>query len=224
MSETDRMLRDIALETVITRSATGRSRLDDRVLQAMRAVPRHHFVPPALRRDAYSNGPLPIGAGQTISQPFMVALMTDLLDPQPDDRVLEIGTGSGYQAAILARLVGQVYSLERLPELSRAAAARLDSLGYANVTCGCGDGYAGWPEHAPYDGILVTAAAPAVPPALLEQLGEGASLVIPVGPSIGPQALLRAWREPDGRPRFEHLLSVAFVPLLPAADRFAPNP
>ncbi|MGC8875387.1 MAG: protein-L-isoaspartate(D-aspartate) O-methyltransferase, partial [Chloroflexia bacterium] len=138
------------------------------VLRAMERVPRHRFVPPEYRSQAYADYPLPIGYGQTISQPYIVALMTQLLDPKPTDRVLEIGTGCGYQAAVLAEIVREVYTVEIIPELAEQAARRLAELGYTNVFTRQGDGYYGWPEHAPYDGIIVTAAAPEVPPPLIE--------------------------------------------------------
>jgi protein-L-isoaspartate(D-aspartate) O-methyltransferase len=210
---TDQMLRDIESETYLTRTLTGRAAFDPRVMAAMAEVPRHAFVPESEQRYAYANGPLPIGHGQTISQPYIVALMTDLLDCTQDDRVLEIGTGSGYQAAILARVVKQVYSVEIIPTLATKAAERLASLGYANIETRVGDGYQGWPEHAPYDGILVTAAAPSVPPPLVEQLREGARLVIPVGQQFAAQELLVVEKRPDGSVRTTNVLGVAFVPL-----------
>ncbi len=212
-----RMLADIARETRLTAPLTGIEALDPRVLAAMAEVPRDAFVPPALRERAWDNAPLPIGQGQTISQPFIVALMTHLLDPQPDDRMLVIGTGSGYQDAILSRLVDQVFSVERVPELTAGALRLFDELGYDNIRTRIGDGFAGWPEHAPYDGIVVTAAAPEVPPALLEQLRPGAHLVIPVGPPGGRQELLRITRDQAGEPHAEPVLPVAFVPMIPEA-------
>jgi len=159
------------------------------VLRAMERVPRHRFVPPEYRSQAYADYPLPIGYGQTISQPYIVALMTELLDPEPTDRVLEIGTGCGYQAAVLAEIVREVYTIEIIPELAEQAARRLAELGYRNVFTRQGDGYDGWPEHAPYDGIIVTAAAPEVPPPLIEQLAEGGRLVVPLGSALGYQDL-----------------------------------
>ena len=154
---------------------------DSLVLEAMRAVPRHRFVPPRMRGLAYIDNPLPIGLEQTISQPYIVALMTAALGAGPGDRVLEIGTGSGYQAAVLAEIVDSVYTIEIIPELAASAAALLDTLGYGNVSVRAGDGYDGWPEKAPFDGIIVTAAAPRIPPRLVEQLAPGGRLVIPVG-------------------------------------------
>jgi protein-L-isoaspartate(D-aspartate) O-methyltransferase len=168
-------------ERMVQTQIEGRGVRDPRVLEAMRTVPRHRFVPEHLWGSAYDDGPLPIGHGQTISQPYIVAVMTELLAPQPDDVVLEVGTGSGYQAAVLARVVKQVYSIEIVPGLAEEARARLAALGYANVEVITGDGWAGVPGHAPYDGILVAAAPPEVPQALLDQLAQGAKLVIPVG-------------------------------------------
>jgi protein-L-isoaspartate(D-aspartate) O-methyltransferase len=212
-SPTDKMLRDIEDEVRYTRELVGRDALDPRVMAAMAEVPRHEFVPGHEQRYAYANGPLPIGHGQTISQPYIVALMTDLLDCGPEARVLEIGTGSGYQSAVLSRVVKQVYSVEVIGDLAAQAGERLARLGYANVLTRQGDGYLGWPEHAPYDGILVTAAAPSVPPALVEQLGAGARLVTPVGPPYGHQELLVIEKCADGSIRSRSLLGVAFVPL-----------
>jgi protein-L-isoaspartate(D-aspartate) O-methyltransferase len=157
-----------------TRAETGLAAMSPAVRDAMARVERHRFVPEAERERAYGNFPLPIGAGQTISQPYIVALSTDLVAPRPGHTVLEIGTGSGYQAAVLAEIVAQVYSVELIADLGRAAATRLAAAGYANVEVRIGDGYAGWPEKAPFDGIVVTAAAPRVPPALVEQLKPGA--------------------------------------------------
>lgn len=208
------MLSDIEAEVRYTQRYTGRRSLDPRVMRAMAEVPRERFVPENLRMMAFENGPLPIGHGQTISQPYIVALMTDLLEPAAGHRILEIGTGSGYQAAILSRLCARVYSVERIGELAEAAAARLQQLGYDNVELRVGDGYAGWPEHAPYDGIIVTAAAPFIPPALTEQLRPGGYLVIPVGERYGRQELLRVQKDASGALHETTLLGVAFVPLV----------
>jgi protein-L-isoaspartate(D-aspartate) O-methyltransferase len=185
---------------------------DARVLMAMGRVPRHRFVPDDLHKYAYDDGPLPIGQGQTISQPYIVALMTQLVEPGPDERVLEIGTGSGYQAAVLAELAGEVVGIERVPLLAGEAEARLRALGYANVSVHVGDGSLGFAEEAPYDGILVAAAAPRIPEALLEQLAEGGRLVIPVGDSK-EQMLERAWRR-GASYHIERLVPVRFVPLI----------
>lgn len=213
MHDRAQMLREIDDEVRLTRTMIGRDALAPRVLAAMAAVPRHEFVPGFEQRYAYANGPLPIGHGQTISQPFIVALMTDLLQCGAGDRVLEIGTGSGYQAAVLSQVVGWVWSIEIVPELAREAAERVARLGYVNITCRQADGYGGWPEEAPFDGILVTAAAPAVPPALVAQLREGARLVIPVGAQFGHQELLVLEKRPGGSVHTTNVLGVAFVPL-----------
>ncbi len=189
-------------------SPTG---LDPRVLAALRSVPRHEFVPRESSHIAYSNRPLPIGLGQTISQPFIVALMTDLLQAKPSDRVLEIGTGSGYQAAVLSLLAREVYSIEIVAELGKSAALTLARLGYANVTTRIGDGYQGWEEHAPYDAIIVTAAPNHVPPALIAQLKPGGRLVIPVGEMF--QELMVVVRAADGTTTSTRIIPVRFVPL-----------
>jgi protein-L-isoaspartate(D-aspartate) O-methyltransferase len=192
---------------------TGRTELSDRVMDAMGAVAREEFVLPQYRHLAYQNTPLPIEAGQTISQPLIVALMTELLDPQPDDVVLEVGTGSGYQAAVLAHLVKHVYSVEIVEELADSAAAVLQRLDYTNVTVRAGDGYAGWPQHAPFDGIIVTAAAGKIPPPLLQQLKPGGKLVIPVGEEHGYQELLLVEVDEAGEISRQSVLPVRFVPL-----------
>lgn len=207
------MLRDIRQETQLTKSWIGKDHLDARVLAAMERVPRHEFVPKELDYLAYSNGPLGIGYGQTISQPYIVALMTDLVRPQAGDVVLEVGTGSGYQAAVISLLVKQVYSLEIVPALAREATERLRRLGYSNVAVRCDDGYLGWQEHAPFDAILVTAAVPDVPPPLLEQLKPGGRMVVPVGRPYGHQILTVANKDEQGTVTVEELLPVAFVPL-----------
>ena len=192
---------------------TGRTELSDRVMDAMGGVAREEFVLPEYRHLAYRNTPLPIEAGQTISQPLIVALMTELLDPQPGDVILEVGTGSGYQAAVLAKLVKHVYSVEIVEELATSAAAVLQRLGYANVTVRAGDGYAGWPQHAPFDGIIVTAAAEHLPPPLLQQLKPGGKLVIPVGEEHGYQELLVVEVDAAGEISRQSVLPVRFVPL-----------
>jgi len=187
--EREDLVRDIAAEMGSISALIGRSRPSPRVVAAMRRVPRHEFVPEYERAGAYRDAPLPIGCGQTISQPFIVALMTDLLEVSAGDRVLEVGTGSGYQAAILAEMAREVYSMELEPTLAAAASERLARLGYRNVTVRQGDGHDGWPERAPFDAIVVTAAAESTPPALLAQLKPGGRMVIPVGPSWGSQEL-----------------------------------
>ncbi len=210
------MLADIEAELRYTRDYVGRSSFDARTLAAVAAVPRHLFVPIELRSRAYDNGPLPIGHGQTISQPYIVALMTDLLQVGPDAVVLEVGTGSGYQTAVLSHLVRQVYSIEIVAPLASLAAERLQQLGCANVESRHGDGYHGWPAHAPFDGIIVTASAPYIPPPLIEQLKPGAKLVIPVGQGFGAQELLVVERQRDGETLQRTVLPVAFVPLVRA--------
>lgn len=192
---------------------TGINQLSDRVIAALGSVPREEFVPTAYRHRAYDNTPLPIAAGQTISQPLIVALMTELLDPQPDDVVLEVGTGSGYQAAVLSSLVARVYSIEIVEELAHSADAVLHELGYNNVVVRAGDGYAGWPEHAPFDGIIVTAAAEELPPPLLQQLKPGGKLIIPVGETHGYQELLLIEVDSNGEIDRQSVLPVRFVPL-----------
>jgi len=187
---------------------------DQRVLDAIAVVPRETFVPAEYRHWAHLDEPLPIGAGQTISQPYIVALMTQALEVDPADRVLEIGTGSGYQTAILAELAGEVYSVERIAWLARLAQERLNALGYRNVHVRVGDGHLGWPEHAPYDRIMVTAAAAFIPSALIDQLAEGGRMVIPVGRAQGVQNLYLV-QKMDGRTSERNLGAVRFVPLLP---------
>jgi len=191
----------------------GGTEFDARVLSAMAKVPRHEFVRDSLKSSAYDNRPLPIGSGQTISQPFIVALMTDLLQLQPTDRVLEIGTGSGYQAAILGELTSQVYTIEIIPELARESTERLKRLGYSQITTKIADGYFGWSEHAPFDAIMVTAAPTQIPPPLVAQLKPGGRLVIPVGSQFLTQYLLLVTKHPDGHITTREMLPVAFVPL-----------
>lgn len=186
---------------------------DARVLAAMRAVPRHEFVPGPEQVRAYHDYPLPIGQGQTISQPYIVALMTELARPGPRDVALEVGTGSGYQAAVLSGLVARVFSIELEETLAAAAKERLARLGYANVEVRRGDGYNGWPDHAPFDLILVTAAPEAVPPALIAQLGPGGRMVIPVGPVHDVQNLLVIEKDRAGKVTSRDVIPVRFVPL-----------
>ncbi len=212
MNARERLLREIEREVTETRSYTGRHRLHSEVIEALRVTPRERFVPAEYQSQAFGNYPLPIGHGQTISQPYIVAIMTELLDVQPDDRVLEIGTGSGYQAAVLSHLAKAVFSVENLAVLSAAAQRQFRELGYENIETKVGDGYFGWPEHAPYDAIIVTAAAPTIPPPLLEQLAPGGRLIAPLDSGWG-QTLVLASKNAEGKINTEPLLPVAFVPL-----------
>lgn len=198
-------------QRMVVEQISRRGLNEPRLLSAMRTVPRHLFVPSEYRSSAYEDGPLPIGFGQTISQPYIVALMTNLLQLQGNERVLEVGTGSGYQAAILSKLAQEVHTIELLPELAESAAKLLAELGMDNVHIHVGDGSLGWPDNAPYAGILVAAAAPQAPRALLEQLADGGRLVIPVG-GRGFQEL-EVWERKGGRYVSSNVLSVAFVPL-----------
>lgn len=218
-AEREAMIRQIEAEMRATASYTGLAALPARVREALRRVPRHRFVPDEQRATAYANVPLPIGRGQTISQPYIVALMTALLDPAPGERVLDVGTGSGYQAAVLAELGAEVYGLEIIPELAARAAQVLAELGYDRVTVAHGDGYAGWPAHAPFDGIVVAAAAPEVPAPLVEQLAEGGRMVIPIGCSGGQ--MLKLLRRRAGGVAQTDVLPVAFVPFTRAPERVA---
>jgi protein-L-isoaspartate(D-aspartate) O-methyltransferase len=201
-----------------TRLETGRGALAPRVLEAMRKVPRHRFVPDSQRASAYRDSPLPIGHGQTISQPFIVALMTDLIDPEPGHVVLEVGSGCGYQAAVLAELVKEVWGIEIIVPLALRAQRTLQVLGYANATVRAGDGYAGWPEHAPFDGIVVTAAGSDVPEPLKQQLKIGGRMVLPVELSSGMQELLVVQRESEKDFTTRSVLAVRFVPLVRGDD------
>lgn len=198
----------------MVRLIVARDVRDSLTLHAMRTVPRHEFVPAEHRREAYGDFPLPIGHGQTISQPYIVAYMTEIIRPRPGMKVLEVGTGSGYQAAILARAGCQVYTVEIFAALAGSARARLSRLGFARVSVRHGDGHHGWPEAAPFDAILVTAAAGYIPPALLEQLEPGGRMVIPVGSVYGVQNLILVERTAGGETRTRNLLPVRFVPLL----------
>ncbi len=204
---------DRRAERMVREQIAARDVRDARVLQAMRAIPRHEFVPPALTDQAYEDYPLPIGLGQTISQPYIVALMTELLEPRKEDRVLEIGTGSGYQAAVLSRLVKQVYTIELIDELAASARQRLRRLGYTNVEVRAGDGYAGWPEQAPFDKIIVTAAPEASPQALVNQLKPGGVMVVPAGPRIA-QELMVVEKDKKGATKTRSVLPVRFVPMV----------
>jgi protein-L-isoaspartate(D-aspartate) O-methyltransferase len=210
-----RMVAEIDAMARETRAETGRERFSEAVMAAMAKVPRHQFVPVDQVSNAYRNSPLPIGRGQTISQPYIVALSTELAEPRPGQVVLEIGTGSGYQAAVLAEIVKQVYTIELVEPLGREATERLARLGYSNVEARVGDGYKGWPERAPFDSIIVTAAAPSVPPALVAQLKAGGKLVIPVGVTWEVQELLVVTKRADGSTQTRRILPVRFVPLVP---------
>jgi len=207
------LVEEIDAEMRETARWTGRDRLSARVRTALAKVNRAAFVPAQRTADAWLNAPLPIGRGQTISQPFIVALMTELLDLQQPDKVLEIGTGSGYQAAVLAELVAEVCSIEILPALAQRAASALAEQGYGNVKLRIGDGSHGCPEEAPFDAIIVTAAALAIPPALIEQLRMGGRLIVPIGPPHDDQELVLLHKRADGKVTERRVLSVAFVPL-----------
>jgi protein-L-isoaspartate(D-aspartate) O-methyltransferase len=209
----ENLLREIENDMRATARETGYSALSPAVRRAIAIVARERFVPSHLAGLAYENRPLPIGEGQTISQPFIVALMTELLQPKPTDVVLEVGTGSGYQAAVLAECVAKVYSIEIVAPLAERARAALDAAGYRNVQTRIGDGYQGWPEAAPFDGIVVTAAPDHVPPRLIEQLKPGGRLVIPVGPYRATQELLLIEAGRDGRAITRRTIAVRFVPL-----------
>jgi protein-L-isoaspartate(D-aspartate) O-methyltransferase len=203
---------------MVNRQLFGRGIRDPRVLDVMARVPRHEFVPESLRDESYDDRPLPIEQEQTISQPYIVALMTQLARPAPGDRALDIGTGSGYQAAVLAELVDQVFSIEIHRELADSARHRLDRLGYENVTVRHGDGYQGWPEHGPFDVILVAAAPDEVPPPLVELLAPGGRLVMPVGEAYA-QELVLIEKQPDGSITRQSITPVAFVPMTGEAER-----
>jgi protein-L-isoaspartate(D-aspartate) O-methyltransferase len=203
-----------ARQEMVARQIEARGVTHEGVRRAMRDVPRHEFVPYQYGELAYDDRPLPIGYRQTISQPYVVALMTELLAPEPGDRVLEVGTGSGYQAAVAAELVAELYSIELIPELAASASERLRRLGYDNVQVRAGDGYLGWPEHAPFDGILVTAGADHVPEPLVDQLAVGGRMVIPVGDTQADQVLRVLEKRPDGSIDSRDVVPVRFVPLL----------
>jgi protein-L-isoaspartate(D-aspartate) O-methyltransferase len=212
-AERRRMVDDIAALVRETRAEIGKPAFDSRVMAVLGKVPRHEFVSAEQRHLAYLNRPLPIGHGQTISQPYIVALMTDLARVEPGHKVLEVGTGSGYQAAVMAQLAHAVYSVEIIEPLGLQAAQRLQKLGVDNVKVRLGDGYHGWEEHAPYDAILVTAAASHVPPPLIRQLRAGGRMVIPVGASFMVQQLMLVEKNLDGTVSNRQILPVAFVPL-----------
>jgi len=209
-----RMVEEIASDVRATALYIDKQALDERVMQAMGQVPRHAFVPPEQIAYAYENRPLPIGYGQTISQPYIVALMTDLAEVSAGDRVLEVGTGSGYQAAILGELGVEVYSIEIVPELAELAARRLHELGYENIHTRQGDGYHGWEEREPFDAILVTAAASHIPPPLIRQLKPGGRMLVPVGGRFQVQQLMLVEKTTAGKVKTRQVLPVRFVPLV----------
>ena len=211
------MVAEVEAMYVETRGLTGLPAMSPRVRAALGKVERHRLVPPEQRALAYRNHPLPIGQGQTISQPYIVALSTDLIAPEPQHVVLEVGTGSGYQAAVLAEIVQKVYSIEIVESLAVAAKNSLEALQYKNIEIRIGDGYKGWPEKAPFDAIVVTAAAPQVPDALIAQLKPGGKMVIPVGAPGATQELLLLVKTAAGRVEQKRILPVRFVPLLPGS-------
>jgi len=209
-----RLMEEIEAEARETQGWTGRATYSDRVMAAMAKVPRHEFVPSPDLSMAYINRPLAIGHGQTISQPYIVAVMTDLLDLQPDDRVLEIGTGCGYQAAVLAEIAERVYTVEIVKELAEKTQRRLRQLGYENIETRIGNGYEGWPEAAPFDAVMITSAPPRIPVALVDQLKPGGRMVVPVGSRNETQMLYRCVKREDGTLDKERKLPVAFVPMV----------
>lgn len=212
-----RLIGQIEAEAQDTRSWTGRARFSDRVMAALARVPRHAFVPPEEVSVAYLNRPLAIGHGQTISQPYIVAVMTDLLDLAATDRVLEIGSGCGYQTAVLAEVAGRVYSIEVIEDLATRARRRLAELGYANVEVRAGDGFRGWPEEAPFDAVMVTAAPPRIPGVLADQLKAGGRMVVPIGRPRATQTLVLGVKQADGTLKTKKTLPVAFVPMVKGA-------
>ena len=212
-AERRKMVKEVLADAAYTSSYSGGSALSPSVIAAMEKVERHRFVPFGLAAFAYHNRPLPIGYGQTISQPFIVALMTDLMRVEEGDKVLEIGTGSGYQAAVLAEISSSVYSIEIIEPLGKQAGKLLESLGYRNVETKVGDGYYGWPEAAPFDAIMVTAAASHVPPPLIKQLKPGGRMVIPLGTQFMTQYLMLVEKQQDGSLTTRQILPVRFVPL-----------
>ena len=207
------MVEEIEADVRMTSLALDKEALDPRVMDAMASVPRHKLVPDKLLDVAYENRPLPIGHGQTISQPYIVAIMTDLLNITPASKVLEVGTGSGYQAAILAELVEQVYTIEIIEPLGKLAQENLEKLGYDNIEVRIGDGYHGWKEHAPFDAIVVTAAASHIPPPLIGQLKAGGRMIIPVGSRFMVQQLVLVAKDTEGNVTTRQILPVRFVPL-----------
>jgi protein-L-isoaspartate(D-aspartate) O-methyltransferase len=209
----ENMIKEIEADVRLTSFYINKKAFDPKVMDAMRKVPRHEFVPSRERGKAYENRPLPIGHGQTISQPYIVALMTDLLEPARQHKVLEVGTGSGYQAAILAELVAEVFTIEIIEPLGNQAKKRLQRLNYKNVQVRLGDGYYGWEEHGPFDGIVVTAAASHIPPPLIQQLKPGGRMVIPVGSRFMVQQLVLVEKDARGKVTTRQILPVKFVPL-----------
>ncbi len=207
------LIREIKQDVRETAESIGRDDFQEKVFQALASVPRHRFVPEEHRHQAYQNRPLPIGYGQTISQPYIVALMTDLLDLEPEETVLEVGTGSGYQAAVLAELVRKVVTVEIIPELAEQAAERFQRLGIENIHAVQGDGYYGFPEEAPFHAIMVTAAGDHIPPPLIKQLEPGGRMVLPVGGPFMVQQLTLVRKDLNGEIHTEQLLPVRFVPL-----------
>lgn len=212
-AQREQLMHEVSTLVAATREETGLPALSPPVMAAMNSVPRHDFVPAGQRTNAYKNRPLPIGYGQTISQPYIVALMTELMRVNRGDKVLEIGTGSGYQAAVLSRLVADVYTIEIVEPLATRAEQVLKALGYDNVHVKFGDGYYGWPEHAPFDAIMVTAAASHVPPPLIRQLKPGGRMVIPLGSRFMTQQLMLVEKDRQGQVFTRQILPVAFVPL-----------
>ena len=210
-SEREALVELLREESLLTEEY-GAPPLGENILAVIGKVPRHEFVPDDLQRQAYANRPLPIGAGQTISQPYIVALMSDLADVSKEETVLEIGTGSGYQAAVLSELAGQVYTIEIVDMLGERAAGTLERLGYDNVSVRVGDGYAGWPEYAPFDAIVVTAAPEEIPQPLIDQLAIGGRMVIPVGAEDEVQILRLMVKEADGFLTVKNVIAVRFVP------------
>ena len=207
------MIHEIETHVRATKQYLKKEELDSRVMDAMNSVPRHLLIPNDMRAYAYLNRPLPIGYGQTISQPYIVAIMTDLINPQPEHKILEIGTGSGYQAAILSQLVQQVYTIEIIEELGERAKGDLHKLGYKNIQVRIGDGYYGWEKHAPFDGIVVTAATSHIPPPLIQQLKPGGRMIIPVGSRFLTQQLLMITKSDKENITTQQILPVRFVPL-----------
>jgi protein-L-isoaspartate(D-aspartate) O-methyltransferase len=213
MGDVQGMLSDIQAEANYACRMTGMDHLNDHVLAAMSRVPRQRFVNKSFRSHAFDNSPLPIGKGQTISQPFIVALMTDLITPQRGDNILEVGTGSGYQTAVLAELADHLYSIEIIPELAKKSRRRLEKVGYTNISFQVGDGYYGWSDMAPFDAIMVTAAVEHIPQPLIDQLAPGGRLVLPVGERRYSQDLILLKKDLDGTTNMTRLLPVSFVSL-----------